>query len=224
VVGRPGWLDEATLRRIDMHVHTAASFDSDSEPEAVFRRCRRLGLDPVFVTDHDTLDAALRLREAHPGSVVVGQEVTTTVGEVIGLFLESSIPRGLDPLAAVGEIKAQGGLVYLEHPTDRSRRSLSTESIEQIADSIDVVEVHNSRSGSLANKQAEDLCAVLGSAAGAGSDAHRVEEIGSVYVELPDFNSPAGLLTALRHGRIVRAPNRAVMTARGLLMTTIGRR
>jgi len=189
-----------------MHVHCSASFDCKVEPERVFSRCRELGLTPVFLTDHNTVDGAMRIRDRGP--VVVGEEVMTEQGELIGLFLSEAIPAGLSADDAVRRIKAQGGLVYLEHPYDPFRRHLDEETIESLAGSIDVVEVWNGRSDRGLNREAEQLCAALDAAAGAGSDAHRLGEIGSVYVEMEEFNGPQDFLVKLRRGKIHARPRR----------------
>jgi predicted metal-dependent phosphoesterase TrpH len=195
------------LIRVDLHLHTSASFDSQSDPLQVARRCQSLGLGPVFVTDHDTIDGALRMRAEVPEvEVVVGEEIATTRGELIGLFLQEAIPTGLQPADAVREIKAQGGLVYLEHPFDNFRRRLQQESIEELADEFDIVEVWNARSSQEMNEKAEDLALTLGVPFGAGSDAHRLEEIGSVHLEMEAFAGPTEFLLALGAGRIVRRP------------------
>jgi predicted metal-dependent phosphoesterase TrpH len=195
------------LVRVDLHVHTAASFDCQSAPIQVARRSQRLGLGPVFVTDHDTIEGALRLRTEAPDlEVVVGQEITTTHGELIGLFLQEAIPSGLEPAEAVRRIKTQGGLVYLEHPFDNFRRRLRQESIEELAEEFDVVEVWNARSSQEMNEKAEDLALTLGVPFGAGSDAHRLEEIGSVHLEMEAFKGPAEFLVALGEARIVHRP------------------
>jgi predicted metal-dependent phosphoesterase TrpH len=174
---------------------------------------------PVFLTDHDTLNGVLELGASGAVRVVAGQEVTTNQGELIGLFLTERIPPDLHPDDAVRRIKAQGGLVYLQHPRDRRRRSLSEDSIDRLRDSIDIVEVFNGRSNAEANDRAEDLCAVLGAVAGAGSDAHSLEEVGRVYVELADFSGPQDFLSKLSAGRIVREPRRWRMRLETMLST-----
>src|SRR5438105_4721096 len=143
-----------TLIRVDLHVHSSASYDCRVEPDQVAARCRKLGLSPVFLTDHETVKGALGLWRSDPAAAVVGQEVLTTEGELIGLFLERQVPSRLSPEEAVLHIKAQGGLVYLEHPYDRFRRALSEAAIERIANRVDVVEVHNGRSNAEANRKA----------------------------------------------------------------------
>jgi predicted metal-dependent phosphoesterase TrpH len=210
--------------RVDLHVHSAASWDCGVEPGEVATRCRSLGLSPVFLTDHDTLDGALWLRRRGREPVVVGQEVTTSDGELIGLFLQHAVPAGLPAAEAARRIRAQGGLVYLQHPYDRSRRALQEATIERLARDIDIVEVHNGRSGAEANRRADDLCAILGVAAGAGSDAHTAREIGSVYVEMEAFDGAADFLAKLRLATIVRRPRRWRLRAEALLTQAPRRR
>jgi len=197
-----------TAVRVDLHVHSAASWDCAVPPLEAALRCRSLGLSPVFLTDHDTIAGAVELRRADPSATVVGQEVTTTAGELIGLFVEEPIEPRLGPEEAARRIRAQGGLVYLQHPYDSNRRSIPEEAIEGLAGSIDVVEVFNGRSDEVANRRAEELCEILGAAAGAGSDAHTLEEIGAVYVEMPAFSGPRDFLAKLDRATIVRRPRR----------------
>jgi predicted metal-dependent phosphoesterase TrpH len=189
--------------KIDLHLHTSASFDCRVSPERVVERCRRLGLSPIVLTDHDTIAAALELRQRHL-DVITGQEVMTKEGEVMGLFLSRPVRPDLTPEAAVEAIKEQDGLVCLQHPYDLGRRHLSQGAIERIADRIDLVEVVNGRADAEANRRAHELCTLLGTPAGAGSDAHTLGEIGRVYVEMAPFRDAGDFLQKLRQGRIVR--------------------
>ena len=147
---------------------------------------------------------------------IIGQEILTSAGELIGLFLRDAIPKRLSPEETVAAIKNQGGIVYLEHPYDTTRRNLSEEAIERIATSIDVVEVFNGRSTPELNQRAEELRATLGVPAGAGSDAHTVGEIGKVYVEMEPFDGAQDFLEKLRNGRIVTDQPGWLVTARRL--------
>ena len=135
----------------------------------------------------------------------------TSAGELIGLFLERPVQSGLTPREAALEIKAQGGLVYLEHPYDRFRPHLSEDGIETLADLIDIVEVFNGRSDEQANRRAGDLCEILDAAPGAGSDAHRLRDIGSVYVEMEDFGGAQDFLAKLRRSKIVKGRRRLLL-------------
>ena len=147
----------------------------------------------------------------------MGQEILTTAGELIGLFLERAVQCDLTPKEAALNIKAQGGLIYLEHPYDPFRRRLSEASIESLADLIDIVEVFNGRSDEQANRRAEDLCRILGAAPGAGSDAHSLREIGSVYVEIEDFHGAQDFLAKLRRAQIVRRRHKLFLFAEATL-------
>lgn len=195
--------------RVDLHVHTAASFDCSADPGLVAQRCQALGLAPIVLTDHDTVAAATSLRRRGFADVLVGQEITTRDGELIGLFLQSGIEPGAPATDTAGRIKAQGGLVYLPHPLDPARRSLSAETIDRLVNEIDIVEVFNGRSTPDVNDSAAELCRHLGSVPGAGSDAHTLEELGGVYVELEAFQGPSDFLRKLDRARIVRNPSRA---------------
>lgn len=192
------------MLKIDLHVHTSASFDSRSEPGQLRRRCRRLGLHPIFITDHDTIRGALEIRRQFPDvEVIVGEEIMTAEGEIIGFFLTEHVPAGLDPLEAVKRIKGQGGVVYLQHPFDPRRRHLTAAGIERIADQIDLVEVYNRRSAAVVNKEAVDLAKTLGVPRGAGSDAHHIRDLGTVRIEIEAFSGPADFLEKMWQSRIV---------------------
>jgi predicted metal-dependent phosphoesterase TrpH len=212
------------LIRVDLHVHTSASFDSKIEPEQLAGRTRQLGLDPIFITDHDTTLAAMRLQVASRRRVVVGEEITTTDGELMGLFLQRRIPPGLTARQTALEIKDQAGLVYLEHPYDQFRRHLSEEAIEDLADLIDIVEVFNARSDEKTNRRAEDLREILGAAPGAGSDAHTLKELGSVYMEMENFEGTQDFLSNLRSARIVKGRPKLLLMAEARLRHKIRQR
>lgn len=155
-----------------------------------------------MVTDHDTIAGAIALK-ALGFNVLIGEEIATRDGELIGLFLDSDVPPGLGAKETAMRIKDQGGLVYLEHPYDRRRRSLSEEAVERLALDIDIVEVFNGRADEDANSKAEDLALTLGVPAAAGSDAHTLAEVGTVHVRLGDFSRPDELLAALMAAKIV---------------------
>lgn len=210
--------------RVDLHLHSSASPDCGTEPERVAARCGQLGLSPVFLTDHDTIAGAEKLRAAGHVRVVAGEEVMTSAGELIGLFLESPVPSGLRPRDAAQEIKAQGGLVYLEHPYDRFRPHLSQDGIETLSDLIDIVEVFNGRSDEEANRQAGDLREILDAAPGAGSDAHSLRDIGSVYVEMEDFGGAQDFLAKLRRSKIVKGRPRLLLRLEARLGNRMQRR
>ncbi len=177
-----------------------------------------MGLSPIFLTDHEGIGGARLLLEAGHAAVI-GQEVLTTEGELIGLFLKETVPSRLSPEETVDAIKGQGGLVYLEHPYDSGRRNLREAAIERIAAQIHIVEVVNGRSRPKVNRLAEELRSTLGVPAGAGSDAHTLGEIGGVYVEMEAFEGAQDFLAKLRAGTVVTGGKRWRMAAQRLLQS-----
>lgn len=198
----------AGIVRVDLHVHSAASFDCKVKPRLVAQRCESLGLGAIFLTDHDTIAGATSLPQRIAPRVLTGEEITTREGELIGLFLQTEVESGGSALDTAREIKEQGGLVYLPHPLDRSRPSLHPEAIDRIIDHIDIIEVFNGRATPEVNSMAEELCQHLGAVAGAGSDAHTAAELGSVYVQMHDFDGPTDFVRKLERSGIVRRPSR----------------
>ncbi len=191
-------------------MHSNASYDCAVPPERMADAARRFGFSPTVLTDHDTIAGALQLRDAGL-PVIIGQEITTEDGELIGLFLEEAVPSALPATETVRAIKEQGGLVYVQHPYDRYRKHLREDALERIARDVDVVEVFNARCDDEANRLAWGLRRTLGAAAGAGSDAHRLEDIGAVYVEMDPFDDAESFLRSLRDARIVERPRRIAL-------------
>jgi len=191
--------------RLDMHMHTEYSRDSRVLLADFAALAREAGLAAVCVTDHDTIEGALRLREMDTGlMVVVGEEITTTEGEVIGLFLERPIQRGLSADRTIALIHEQGGLADVPHPFSRNRgRHLRRRALERVAPTLDIVEIFNAREiASSSNVRALEFARRHDLPGGVGSDAHRPIEIGRAYVEVASFTGPQGLLRALREGKV----------------------
>jgi len=193
------------LVRVDCHLHTALSGDAVTTIDQLGERVEQEQLDVVFITDHNVTAAAIAAAERGVGArVLIGEEVRTRDGDVIGLFLTERIPYVL-PLDEVTRlIRAQGGLIYLPHPFDAGRSSLGTVA-EQLcaAGRADIVEVFNAKiEDQAANRRAAELAARLGIPGGAGSDANDPEGIGAAYLEMPDFDGPADFLSALREATI----------------------
>jgi predicted metal-dependent phosphoesterase TrpH len=159
----------------------------------------------VCITDHNVTSAAAEAAGRELGiRVIVGEEITTQDGDLIGLFLRERIPYVL-PLAEVtGLIRAQGGLVYLPHPLDPGRSSLRDAAERLCADGIaDVVEVFNGKIEDQAlNQRAAELAARFGVPGAAGSDAHDPEAIGATYLEMPDFDGPESFVESLAQAEI----------------------
>lgn len=192
------------MLKADLHIHTVYSKDSSMTPEQVLARCPEVGINCIAVTDHGTIEGALKLREMAPFPVIVGEEVLTPLGEVMGLFLTRGIPSGISAKEAIEEIKAQGGLVCIPHPFDHVRNSaMSNGSVEALLPMIDVIEVFNSRSVLKSTLlRAQRLAKEHGIPGSAGSDAHTPYEIGRAYVEMPEFQGRDEFLQALAKGKV----------------------
>jgi predicted metal-dependent phosphoesterase TrpH len=191
---RPGWV------RVDCHLHTAASGDAVTTIEELADRARQHEIDVVCITDHNVTSAAVAAAERDIGvRVVIGEEIRTPDGDVIGLFLSERIPYVLPLAEVVSLVRGQGGLVYLPHPFDPGRSSLGATAERLCAAGMaDVIEVFNAKiEDHSRNEQAARLAAVNGLPLAAGSDAHDPEGIGAAYLDMPDFDGPAGFLDAL---------------------------
>lgn len=200
--------------KIDLHCHSEASADC-STPLVLFpARCRERGVRIQAITDHNEIWGAQKLQEiveeekvkktGFPLTIIVGEEVSTTHGEIIGLFLQEKIPAGMSPKETVTAIKEQGGLVSLPHGFDPLKRwRLQPAALETVADQIDVVETFNARISQLRwNQAAVDWSKLHGLPMSAGSDAHTLADIGSAWVEVPvqHIRTPQDLLAALQSG------------------------
>jgi predicted metal-dependent phosphoesterase TrpH len=192
------------LLKADLHVHTQYSLDSNTPLEKIVSRCLERGINCVAISDHGTAEGALKLREMAPFTVIVAEEILTPHGEIMGLFLEKTIPSGLSVAETISSIKTQGGLVCIPHPFDTIRKSaLRTHIIEEITDQIDMIETLNARVMLPKNSaKARAFAAKHGIAKSAGSDAHTLCEIGNAYVEMPEFNGRDDFLQALEKGKI----------------------
>lgn len=204
---------------VDLHCHTAASFDSLADPASVVRAAATRGITHLAITDHDRIDGALRARDAAPAglTVIVGEEIRTTDGDLIAVFLERAVPPGLSAADTVSAVRAQGGLVGIPHPFDRFRGSmLKDPRLESMANSADWIETHNARiMAGNGNERAAELARALGRPGVAVSDAHSVLEVGVAYTMLDgDPSTAAGLLAALASAEIV--PGRASYFVRGI--------
>lgn len=191
--------------RVDCHVHTCFSNDCRMSFESLIASAQKRGISCLAVTDHNTIAGAVRLQEISPFKVIVGEEIKTSSGEIIGYFLQEEIPAGLTAQETVKRIKEQGGLVCVPHPFDRLRKSaIKIEALTCIVNDIDIVEVFNSRNVFDADDKAAMAFARKHSkAVSVGSDCHSQYEVGQCYVEIEDFNNPRDFLDKLKQGTLI---------------------
>lgn len=197
----------ACLLTVDFHCHTCASRDSLMQPQRLLARARRLGLDRIAITDHNTIAGAQQAARLDPQLVIVGEEVRTIEGEVLGLFVSEEVPGGLSAREAIERLWAQGAFVCIPHPFDSVRSGgWSLERLRALVPLVDAIEVLNARVWTAAaNRRAAAFAAALGLPGLAGSDAHSYREVGRARVHLPAFydaeNLRAALSSALVSGR-----------------------
>ena len=187
----------------DLHCHTSLSFDSLAKPEHVVRTAAARGLTHLAITDHDRIEGALRARDAAPDelTVIVGQEVRTTTGDLIALFVERPIAPGMAPYEAAQAILEQGGLVGLAHPFDRFRAGAGRKGweaeLERVVPALDYVEIWNGRlMVGDGNRRAAEFAKLHDLPGVASSDAHTVMEVGVAYTILDGPIDSAELLRA----------------------------
>jgi predicted metal-dependent phosphoesterase TrpH len=201
-------LADRPLIDVDLHMHTDHSHDCATPVEVLLATARAQGLGAIAVTDHNEISGALEARrqaEAAGVKVIVGEEVKTAEqGEVIGLFIEEKIPRGLTLQETVAEIKRQGGVVYVPHPFDRMHSVPDYEHLLTILDDVDAIEVFNPRVAIGAfNDEAVRFAAKYRLPAGAGSDSHVAQGLGSARIRMHDFDGPQEFVQSLREAEIV---------------------
>jgi hypothetical protein len=220
----PGARASAGRVRVDCHLHTVTSGDAVLTIEQLAEQARSAGLDAVCVTDHNQTSAAVAAAEAAARGdldlrVIVGEEIRTPSGDIIGLFLTERIPYVLPLAEVVARIRNQGGLVYVPHPFDPVRSSIGRvlPSLCAAGD-VDVIEVFNAKIEDQAcNDKAAAVAAEFGIPAAVGSDAHDAAGVGAAYLDLPDFDGPAAFLAVLASARLhgehrphaIRYPRRA---------------
>lgn len=198
--------------KVDLHLHTCYSPDSNASLKSIIERCKRLGIGCIAVTDHNTIAGALRMQEIAPFPVIVGEEVMSSAGEIIGYFIGEQIPRGLSPQEVVARIKDQDGLVCLPHPFDGfGRYPLKAEYREELLSQIDIIEVFNARSiRNNFSEQARLYAQQHGFLCSAGSDAHSAREVGNAYVDMPNFGNRDEFKISLGKGRIAGQKNSVI--------------
>ena len=214
----------------DLHMHTDHSPDCATPAELLLETAKERGLGAIAITDHNEISGALEAQEiaARIGGikVIIAEEVKTAhEGEVIGLFLSERIERGMTMAETIGEIRRQGGLVYVPHPFDRLHSVPDYENLLEVVDEIDILEVFNPRVAlSSFNEEAVKFARKYGIVPGAGSDSHVAQGLGSVKIRLRDFEGPREFLESMREADIVRKhKNLAYVQALKFLQTSGGR-
>lgn len=196
---------------IDLHMHTDWSHDCSIPAEELVEHAESIGLGGIAVTDHNVFGGALEAAELAEGRdliVIAGEEVKTdNQGEVIGLFLQEEIPRGMTFADTIAAIREQGGLVYVPHPFDRMHAIPDPATLHRHVAEIDVLEVYNARLlRESFNDEALRFARKYRLLQGAGSDAHVLQGVGTGALRMRRFEGPEEFLLSLRTAEILRRP------------------
>lgn len=185
--------------RVELHSHTHWSKDCIIEPDTILQLCRARGIDRIAITDHNTAEGALAMAARAPELVIVGEEIMTDRGELLGYFLTESIPAGLTPAETIKRLRAQGAAISVSHPFDRLRKGAWDEAdLAQIMHQVDAIEVFNARClFPEDNAKALAFAHKHGLRGTVGSDAHSREEYGRAVLTMGEFSGAAGFIAAL---------------------------
>ena len=192
---------------VDLHMHTDHSPDCATPVDTLLETAKAVGLGAIAITDHNEISGAHEARDRADGiKVIVAEEVKTAdQGEVIGLFIEDKIERGMTLQETIAEIRRQGGLVYVPHPFDRMHSVPDYEHLLDVVSDIDAIEVFNPRVAVKAfNQEAARFAAKYRIVAGAGSDSHVAQGLGSVKIRMRDYDGPEEFLESLRDADIIQ--------------------
>ena len=188
-----------------IHLHTDYCYDSDIGLDVLARYMKADGIGCIAVTDHDTIEGALRLRHMTDAKVIVGEEVSTRDGHLVGLFLHEYIKPGMSARDTAKAIREQGGLVLLPHPFVKVLSCGLQGASWQVVDLLDAVEVNNAqnflrRPDRLAERFADkyDLAKYV------GADSHMASSIAPCYQVMPDFVGPGTFLKSLASATLTR--------------------
>ena len=185
--------------RAELHLHTCGSMDSLVQPQKLLDHCARIGIDRVAITDHNSIDGALAAKALAPDRVIVGEEIETTQGELLGYFMREWVPGGLEPMETIERLRAQGAVISVSHPFEQTRGPKWTyDQLLTIAPHVDAIETFNARCFTdQPNEEAAAFAREHGIQGTVGSDAHSLVEVGRAILHMPPFEDAAGFLAAL---------------------------
>lgn len=192
--------------KVDLHTHSTASPDGGISKDQ-YRHALQTGLlDVIAITDHNEISLAQELHAELGDVIIIGEEIMTTHGEIIGLYLSEKVAPGLSPAETIRSIKAQGGIVYIPHPFETVRKGISPQVLDELASSIDILEVCNGRAF-MQNRSSQAVVwtRLNGVVGAASSDAHGIKGLGKTYSDLAEIPTRETLVTLL---------NRAVLHTR----------
>jgi predicted metal-dependent phosphoesterase TrpH len=187
--------------KVDLHTHSTASPDGGITADQYHRALTTRLLDVVAITDHNRIDFALSLRQKMGEAIIVGEEIMTTAGEIVGLFLTNVIKPGLSPLETIKQIKEQDGVVYIPHPFETIRKGLHPSVLDELVDHVDIIEVCNGRAFFQNRSEQTVVWTRINAKIGAASsDAHGFQGLGATYTSVSEMPTRDNLLRLLDNG------------------------
>lgn len=178
-------------------------------PRRLIELCRKRGIQRLCITDHNTARGAFEMAALAPDLVIPGEEIMTSQGELLALFIEREVPPGLDPKETIGRLRKQGAVIAVPHPFDHHRSGgWCEEQLYAVLPLVDAVETFNSRSllPSM-NRLATALAKDVGLPAIVGSDAHSYGEVGRATMRMPACVNAAQFLDNLSVAELCPRPS-----------------
>jgi len=172
--------------------------------EKMIERARELGINRLAVTDHNVIEGALAAQKLAPDLIIVGEEIQTTIGEILGYYMTELVPEGLTPEETIKRLKDQGAVINVAHPFDRrGNEAWDWDYLGELSPMLDSVEVFNARCLTQdINNKAQAFAEEFGLSGAAGSDAHSIGEIGTATLTLPEFNTADEFRDALKMAEV----------------------
>ncbi len=184
--------------KIDLHTHSVNSPDGGIRKDQYLKALESRALDYVAITDHNSIDFALDIQREIGDKIIVGEEIMTTAGEIIGLYLTEKIDPGLSPEQTIDRIKAQDGIIYIPHPFETIRKGLHPGVLEEIINDVDIIEIYNGRAFAQNKSHQTVVWAKINQKPGAASsDAHGFHGLGLTYTLISDEPNKNNLVSLI---------------------------
>lgn len=188
--------------KLDLHTHSILSHDGGITFHEYAKLLSEDTIDCVAVTDHDHIEFAHDLHKQFKKRVIVGQEITTTQGEIIGLYLKESVPAQNSLADTIYLIHQQDGLVYIPHPFETFKKGISFEDLQQVIDDVDIIEIDNAKGYKpTAQREARNVVEKYSITTAVSSDAHSKNAVGSTYTLIDALPTRETLIQLLHSGQ-----------------------
>jgi len=187
------------LLRVETHCHSDQSPDSFNKIEDLILVAKKRKITRLVISDHNRINGALKAKKLEPDLIIIGEEILTTRGELLALFVQEIVPSGLSPEKTIEILRDQNAFISVSHPFDRLRHGWAPNDLNKIVPLIDAIEVFNARSFTKkVNEKAADYAMKNNLAGTVGSDAHTLVEVGRAVLILPEFHDSNSLRQVIR--------------------------